>query len=82
MKSLDCLCILSYLFLWSICTNVYIDEMGRLVKRKYFFGCYVSVDGTNVQIFEPTPFSADWYGHKFKSVGTKNEVGVSIYKEI
>ncbi len=31
-----------------------------------------------MQIFEPTPFSAELYGHKFMFAGLRYEVGVSI----
>ncbi len=52
-----------------------------MLKEKDFFGCYVSVDGTDVQIFELSPFSTEWYIYKFKSGGLRYEVGVSIEKE-
>jgi hypothetical protein len=36
------------------------------------------VDGTDVEIWEPTPFSKSWFSHKFKSAGLRYEVGVCI----
>lgn len=38
----------------------------------------MSVDGTDCRIFEPTPFSANWYSHKFHGAGVRYEVGVCI----
>jgi hypothetical protein len=40
--------------------------------------CKVTVDGTDCQIFEPTPFSKDWFSHKFKAAGLRYEVAVCI----
>lgn len=39
----------------------------------------MSVDGTDMQIYEPTPFSTGWYDQKFNASGVKYEVGVSLY---
>jgi len=41
-------------------------------------GCFVSVDGTDSRISEPSPFSATWYSHKFHGAGLRYEVGLSI----
>ena len=41
-------------------------------------GCYVSVDGTDFKIQEPTPFSRQWYSHKFKGAGLRYEIAVSF----
>ena len=38
----------------------------------------VSVDGTDCRIAEPSPFSTDWFCHKFKSAGVRYEVAVSV----
>lgn len=38
----------------------------------------VSVDGTDFQIYEPTPFSPGWYSHKFKGPGLRYEVALAI----
>lgn len=40
--------------------------------------CKVTVDGTDCQIFEPRPFSKQWYSHKFKKAGVRYEVAVCI----
>jgi hypothetical protein len=38
----------------------------------------VTVDGTDLQIYEPTPFSKKWYSHKFRAAGLRYEVAVCI----
>ena len=40
--------------------------------------CMVSVDGTDFEIQEPTPFSPGWYSHKFKGPGLRYEVALAI----
>ena len=40
--------------------------------------CLVTVDGTDFQIYEPTPFSTEWYSHKFDGPGLRYEIGVAI----
>ena len=38
----------------------------------------VSVDGTDFEINEPSPFSPGWFSHKFKGPGLRYEVALSI----
>ena len=38
----------------------------------------MTVDGTDFQIQEPSPFESRWYSHKFKGPGLRYEVAVSI----
>lgn len=38
----------------------------------------VSVDGTDFEIHEPTPFSSGWYSHKFRGPGLRYEVALAI----
>jgi hypothetical protein len=38
----------------------------------------VSVDDTDFRINQPTPLWKGWYSHKFKSVGVRYEVAISI----
>lgn len=38
----------------------------------------VTVDGTDFEIYEPTPFSPGWYSHKFKGAGLRYEVALAI----
>jgi len=40
--------------------------------------CYVSLDGTDFRIQEPSPFDPKWYSHKFKGPGLRYEIGISI----
>lgn len=44
-----------------------------------FHGCFISVDGTDMKIKEPSPFSSCWYSHKFKSSGLRYEIGVCLF---
>lgn len=39
---------------------------------------HVSVDGTDCQIQEPSPFDSKWFSHKFRGPGVRYEIGVSI----
>ncbi len=41
--------------------------------------CFVTVDGTDFRMGEPTPFSSKWKSHKAKGASIKYEVAVSIY---
>ena len=40
--------------------------------------CYASVDGTDLRIKEPFPFSSKWFSHKFLGPGIRYEIGISI----
>ena len=40
--------------------------------------CWISVDGTDFRINEPTPFSSGWYSHKYKAAGVRYEIGICI----
>jgi hypothetical protein len=40
--------------------------------------CLVSVDGTDFEIQEPSPFSQKWFSHKFKGAGVRYEVAICI----
>ena len=39
---------------------------------------YVTVDGTDFRIKEPSPFSKSWYSHKYKGPGVQYEVAICI----
>lgn len=39
---------------------------------------FVSLDGTDFRIMEPTEFSTRWYSHKFRGPGLRYEVGLCI----
>lgn len=43
-----------------------------------FCGCFASVDGTDIRIFEPSPFDSRWYSHKFRGPGVRFEIGVAV----
>ena len=38
----------------------------------------MTVDGTDFRIQEPSPFSRDWYGHKFHGPGVRYEIAIFI----
>jgi len=40
--------------------------------------CLVTIDGTDFEILEPTPFDKQWYSHKFKGPGLCYEITVCI----
>jgi hypothetical protein len=40
--------------------------------------CLVSVDGTDFEINEPTPFSTDYWSHKFNGPGLRYEIALNI----
>lgn len=40
--------------------------------------CFVSLDGVDFKILEPTPFDKGWYSHKFRSAGLRYEIGLNI----
>ena len=39
---------------------------------------YITVDGTDFRIKEPSPFSPSWYSHKFEGPGVRYEIGICI----
>jgi hypothetical protein len=39
---------------------------------------FVSLDGTDFAIYEPTPFDPKWYSHKFKGPGLRYEIGLCL----
>lgn len=40
--------------------------------------CFVSLDGVDFKICEPSPFDKKWYSHKFSGPGIKYEIGLCI----
>ena len=40
--------------------------------------CFITVDGTDFRIQEPSPFHPQWYSHKFEGPGLRYEVGVCL----
>lgn len=39
---------------------------------------YLTVDGTDCPINEPTPFNRNWFSHKFKGASIKYEIGIDL----
>lgn len=50
----------------------------NLIIESSFHGCFISVDGTNISIQEPTPFSSIQYYYKLNGAGLSLEVEISI----
>ena len=48
------------------------------MKSKAVSACYVTVDGTDFRIEEPTPFDGKCYSHKFKAAGLRYGIGVTF----
>jgi hypothetical protein len=38
----------------------------------------ITIDGTDFSIYEPAPFSTEWFSHKFKGPGVRYELAISI----
>ncbi|CAJ1932133.1 unnamed protein product [Cylindrotheca closterium] len=51
---------------------------NRKKGGKFNKWCWITVDGTDFMIQQPTPFSKKWYSHKFKGPGLRYEVAISI----
>lgn len=41
---------------------------------------FASIDGTDCDISEPTPFTPRWFSHKFRGTGIRCEIGVCLRK--
>lgn len=39
----------------------------------------MSIDGTDVPIHEPRPFSSEWFSYKINHAGLRYEIGLSVY---
>ena len=74
---------LKWVWKWVDCIAERRDEV--IVWNKRYRGapndtwCHVSVDGTDFQIGEPTPFDKCWKSPKAKGAAVKYEVAVSIF---
>lgn len=56
----------------------------KIIHERRFEGAkvgsnvFTSLDGTDFEILEPTPWDPKWYSHKFKGPGLRYEVGLNI----
>ena len=55
-----------------------IDFENRHVPGNIRHVAKVSIDGTDMRINEPTPWSTKWYSHKFHAAGLRYEIGICI----
>ena len=53
----------------SIVSFLQIDWEYRKDNAQTNCKVFVSIDGTDFRIQEPSPFSSSWYSHKFKGPG-------------
>ena len=60
-------------------TNIFKINWNDRIDTRKWHGCYVSVDGTDFKICEPTPWSASYYCHKHNGPGLRYEIAISIY---
>lgn len=47
-------------------------------KNAIYSHMFVTLDGTDFRIREPTRFSPKWFSHKFNAPGVRYEIGISI----
>ena len=40
--------------------------------------CLITLDGTDVLIYEPIPFNSKWFSYKINGSGLRYEIGVCI----
>jgi DDE superfamily endonuclease len=66
------------LFFTFFCFSMTQMHWERRYKKDNGSQCLVSVDGTDFEIQEPSPFSPKWFSHKFKGAGVRYEVAICI----
>lgn len=67
------------LLFWNITfNNLPQISFGNRKTGAPFMGCYISVDGVDCSISEPSPFSSKWWPHKLNRAGLRYEIGISI----
>lgn len=81
--------ILSFLVKSNVFLNPVFHLCYILLKIKFrnrstadpFKNCNISVDGTDVPIFEPAPFVSRWYSFKLNGPGLRYEVALDITRK-
>ena len=53
-------------------------EFESRLDNAQILNCYMSVDGVDCSICEPTLFSRKWFSHKLNRAGLRYEIGASI----
>jgi hypothetical protein len=62
-----------------ILTNVSLQiKLANRFRNDRGRRCKLTVDGTDCEVEQQTPFSKLWFSHKFKAAGLRYEVGVCI----
>ncbi len=63
------------------CLNIFTDSLGKSIRRSSWQSCFCSLDGLDLPILEPTPFSPKWFSHKFRGAGVRYEIALNIRTE-
>lgn len=60
-------------------TNINVQiKWGDRLNTLPINNAYLTIDGTDVPIQEPSPWSRHWYSHKLHGAGLRYEIGVSL----
>lgn len=51
------------------------DRKNNAMRGQF---CFTTIDGVDCEINEPSPFSPDWFSHKFNGAGFRYEIGLCI----
>ena len=80
MYYVKCLCKMYAGFLHCVLSLYHLIQvlMSNRLMNNNGSECLLTVDGTDFQINEPTPFSPVWYSHKFQGPALRYEFGVCI----
>lgn len=61
-----------------ILVHLQLEWRNRFQRAPRNADTFVSIDGTDFRIMEPSPFSPKWYSHKFHGPGLRYEIGICI----
>ena len=76
VKELAKLQIVCQIYSFFISNKLQIKLRNRLFARPSTINCWISVDGTDFLIKEPSPFDSSYYSHKFKHADLRYKVCV------
>ncbi|XP_045034955.1 uncharacterized protein LOC116930552 [Daphnia magna] len=71
-------CIWSLMYIQLIANLPVLDFERRLENAPEGTTTFVSLDGTDFPILEPTEFDPKWFSHKFRGAGLRYEIGLCI----
>lgn len=61
-----------------MCNNQKLDWENRFDRAPRGTTSFISLDGTDFRIMEPTEFDTKWWSHKFNGPGLRYEIGICI----